>query len=73
MTSNAYVLIKQKVHDLPSNLDAVVISHSHYDHLDLNSVVMLNARFGSDLRWFVPLGLGKCYIIISQNLITVVF
>ncbi|XP_054168659.1 N-acyl-phosphatidylethanolamine-hydrolyzing phospholipase D-like [Oppia nitens] len=46
------------VHDLPSDLDAVVISHAHYDHLDRNSVTLLNARFGSDLRWFVPLGLA---------------
>lgn len=49
------------IHDLPSNLDAVVISHSHYDHLDLNSVVILNARFGSDLRWFIPLGLADWF------------
>ncbi|RWS19563.1 N-acyl-phosphatidylethanolamine-hydrolyzing phospholipase D-like protein, partial [Leptotrombidium deliense] len=46
------------VHDLPSNLDAVIISHNHYDHLDLNTVTLLNARYGTDLRWFVPLGLG---------------
>lgn len=44
---------------MPPDLDAVVISHSHYDHLDLNTVVMLNARFGNDLRWFIPLGLGE--------------
>ncbi|CAG2174262.1 unnamed protein product, partial [Oppiella nova] len=47
------------VHDLPPDLDAVVISHAHYDHLDRNSVLVLNARFGADLRFFVPQGLGQ--------------
>ncbi|XDV25144.1 hypothetical protein PO909_029112 [Leuciscus waleckii] len=40
-------------------LDAVVISHTHYDHLDAGSVAALNVRFGSGLRWFVPLGLAE--------------
>uniref|UniRef100_A0A8C5HG45 N-acyl-phosphatidylethanolamine-hydrolyzing phospholipase D n=2 Tax=Gouania willdenowi TaxID=441366 RepID=A0A8C5HG45_GOUWI len=44
------------VEQLP-RIDAVVISHSHYDHLDVGSVTSLNARFGGELRWFVPLGL----------------
>lgn len=46
------------VQQLP-RLDAVVISHTHYDHLDADSVAALNARFGSELHWFVPLGLAK--------------
>ncbi|XP_036812451.1 N-acyl-phosphatidylethanolamine-hydrolyzing phospholipase D isoform X1 [Oncorhynchus mykiss] len=44
------------VDQLP-RIDAVVISHSHYDHLDAGTVTQLNERFGGDLRWFVPLGL----------------
>ncbi|XP_049616667.1 N-acyl-phosphatidylethanolamine-hydrolyzing phospholipase D isoform X1 [Syngnathus scovelli] len=44
------------VQQLP-RIDAVVISHSHYDHLDAGTVASLNARFGAELRWFVPLGL----------------
>lgn len=31
----------------------MVISHSHYDHLDVGSVASLNARFGGSLRWWV--------------------
>jgi L-ascorbate metabolism protein UlaG (beta-lactamase superfamily) len=42
--------------DLPQ-IHAVVISHSHYDHLDVDSVRQLHARSGGALRFFVPLGL----------------
>jgi len=39
------------------NIDAVCISHTHYDHLDLKSVKDLNRRFGECVHWFVPMGL----------------
>jgi L-ascorbate metabolism protein UlaG (beta-lactamase superfamily) len=40
--------------DLPP-LDAVVISHDHYDHLDYDTIAALKDR---DLTYVVPLGVG---------------
>ncbi len=45
-----------KFEDLP-RIDAVVISHNHYDHLDLGSVRRLYADHRSSIHFFVPLGL----------------
>jgi len=42
--------------ELP-HIDAVVISHNHYDHLDQDSVAQLAAQTGGSPRFFVPLGL----------------
>jgi len=42
--------------DLP-RIDAVVISHNHYDHLDAETVDRLHQRYGEALRFYVPLGL----------------
>lgn len=39
-------------------LDAVLISHGHYDHLDAATTKRLVARFGEDLPWISPLGHG---------------
>jgi L-ascorbate metabolism protein UlaG (beta-lactamase superfamily) len=40
--------------DLP-HIDAVLVSHDHYDHLDMDTVRHLAAR---GTRFFVPLGIG---------------
>ncbi|MES3040816.1 MAG: MBL fold metallo-hydrolase [Pseudomonadota bacterium] len=37
-------------------VDAVVISHNHYDHLDLPSLRQLNAQIGGSPLFIVPLG-----------------
>lgn len=42
-------------------VDAVVISHNHYDHLDSNSVKQLNEKFGSKIQWFVGSGLRNWF------------
>lgn len=49
------------VNELP-RIDAVCISHDHYDHLDFNTVKDLNHRFVEQLHWFVPKGLKNWMI-----------
>jgi L-ascorbate metabolism protein UlaG (beta-lactamase superfamily) len=44
------------LHELP-HIDAVVISHNHYDHLDEDTVRRLADQAGGSPRFFVPLGL----------------
>ena len=45
------------VTDLP-HISAVVISHNHYDHLDLNTVKTL-VKLQPNIVWFVPMGTGQ--------------
>jgi N-acyl-phosphatidylethanolamine-hydrolysing phospholipase D len=40
--------------DLPV-INAILLSHDHYDHLDEGTVLRLRDRFGDSLRWFTPL------------------
>lgn len=46
--------------DLP-RIDVVLISHNHFDHLDLASVRALYRQKGGPPRFFVPLGLKKWF------------
>ena len=44
-----------QIDSLPK-LDAVLISHEHYDHLDIDTILALANR---DTKYFVPLGIGE--------------
>ena len=50
------------IDDLPDQLDAVLISHNHFDHLDSPSVRLLNRRYGNSLTWFCGLGGRQWFI-----------
>lgn len=46
-----------RLDELPK-VDAVCISHNHYDHLDYRSVKAI----GNSAMWFVPLGLKRWFV-----------
>ncbi|KZV84850.1 Metallo-hydrolase/oxidoreductase [Exidia glandulosa HHB12029] len=44
------------VQDLPDDVQFVCISHNHYDHLDLTSILGIYAKRGKGVTFLVPLG-----------------
>jgi L-ascorbate metabolism protein UlaG (beta-lactamase superfamily) len=55
--------------ELP-RIDAVVISHNHYDHLDRLTVKQLAAQSGGSAHFFVPLGLKAWFAGVGIGAVT---
>ena len=52
------------------HIDAVMISHNHYDHLDVETITRLAAQAGGPPRFYVPLGLQRWFNALSITTVT---
>ena len=52
------------------HIDVVVISHNHYDHLDVETVTRLAAQAGGPPRFFVPLGQQRWFNALGITTVT---
>ena len=52
-----YLPLTINIADLPQ-LDVIICSHNHYDHLDIKSLKRIKEKFGAKVRVFCPLGLA---------------
>ncbi|KAF3213316.1 hypothetical protein TWF191_010077 [Orbilia oligospora] len=60
-----YTKVPCEIEDMPI-VDAVIISHAHYDHLDVTSVKRIHAKF-PNAHFFVPLGNHKWFKSLGIN------
>ena len=54
-----YTDVPCQIEDIP-NIDAVVISHNHYDHMDHPTIMKIKAKH-PNVQFFVPLGNKKWF------------
>ena len=55
-----YTEVPCQIEDIPT-IDAVVISHSHYDHMDHPTIMKIKAKH-PNVQFFVPLGNEKWFV-----------
>jgi N-acyl-phosphatidylethanolamine-hydrolysing phospholipase D len=55
-----YSSLPINIEDLPQ-LDVILCSHNHYDHLDIKSLKHIKKKFGAKVQVFCPLGLAKYF------------
>ncbi|MCU0318065.1 MAG: MBL fold metallo-hydrolase [Amoebophilaceae bacterium] len=55
-----YIPLTINIEDLPQ-LDVIVCSHNHYDHLDIKSLKRIREKFGAKVQVFCPLGLATYF------------
>ncbi len=58
--SKRYIPPPINIEDLPQ-LDIILCSHNHYDHLDIKSLKRIKKKFGAKVQVFCPLGLTKYF------------
>ena len=53
--------IQSAIFDLSqlAKLDVVLLSHTHYDHLDYDTALRIRSEIGNKVKWIVPLGVKK--------------
>jgi N-acyl-phosphatidylethanolamine-hydrolysing phospholipase D len=61
---NRHVPLPCNIDDLPETIDVCLLTHDHYDHLDVNSCLALKDRIQ---KWVVPLGI-KDWLIEKCNI-----
>lgn len=59
MGPKRYTEVPCQIEDIPT-IDAVVISHSHYDHMDHPTIMKIKAKH-PNVHFFVPLGNKKWF------------
>ena len=57
---NRYIPLTIDIEDLPQ-LDVILCSHNHYDHLDIASLKRIKKKFGAKVQVFCPRGLAKYF------------